>query len=64
MTNNPTKYESNPSSGYRGVAVTRTGLTGQKHYALPKFLAGGIINNRPTLESTSNRGKRAVEDKI
>ena len=23
MTNNPTKYESNPASGYRGVAVTR-----------------------------------------
>jgi hypothetical protein len=40
MTNNPTKYESYPASGYRGEAVTRTGLTdgqtdgrtGQKHY--------------------------------
>ena len=27
MTNNPTKYESYPANGYRGEAVTRTGLT-------------------------------------
>jgi hypothetical protein len=27
MTYNPTKYESNPAGGYRGEAVTRTGLT-------------------------------------
>jgi hypothetical protein len=27
MTYNPTKYESYPASGYRGEAVTRTGLT-------------------------------------
>jgi hypothetical protein len=27
MTNNPTKYESYLASGYRGEAVTRTGLT-------------------------------------
>ena len=44
MTNNPTKYESNPSSGYRGVAVTRTGRTGQKHYTLHNFVAWGMIN--------------------
>ena len=56
MTNNPTKYESNPASSYRGEAVTRTGLTdgrtdrqtdrrtGQKHYTPRNFVAWGIIS--------------------
>ena len=51
ITNNPTKYESNPASGYRGEAVTRIGLTdgqtdgrtGQKHYTPRNFVAWGII---------------------
>jgi hypothetical protein len=55
MTYNPTKYESYPASGYRGEAVTRTGLTdgqtdgqtdgrtGQKHYTPRNFVAWGII---------------------
>ena len=71
MTNNPTKYESYPASGYRGEAVTRTGLTdgrtdgrtdgqtdgrtGQKHYTPRNFVAWGIIIHIHVLSSMENK---------